>query len=491
MPIPELPASPPVSAPLRGLALSGLLVLPLLAGCAAPAFHYALHGPPRVHVHHEPLLPGPDEEIRIVAVAEPAPATTVTEVSVSFGGNGHPFERRTCPGSPCELRFAAGHLPGLALYSAQMTDSRGVTTRSASAYYFQIVTGAPSAGPNVILRAPFDLYAGRRAFKILLVRDGARADYPTQEAVRGDAQTLIYDGLLADPVYRWRDDQLAFYLSTTPGSTSDYHSGLTNRCGQLPWLGTLDATEDAAESAASTADAVVVLHRQPGWRDCAGLGRVDAGAGMQRRASAYGRQPDTFAHELGHALFGLADEYQENTRDRITRSDTPPAFPDDCLCCATDPLSGQCRPPGRDCSLIALSPECFPAAPVCPPIASSCPRPNIFDSRATCEAAQAAIDLHPGVEGTVAPTCRQLCAGASCPCLAGDPATEIWILDPRTPPLDPTRSDDDLMGHLDRASPRERHGPACARCAESRFCLAWEIGRGRTTPQAEAHCLTP
>jgi hypothetical protein len=483
MPKPVPPTFLPFPVPLRGLAVFVLLAL---TGCAAPTFRYTLHTPPRIHVHHEPLLPGPEEAIRIVAVAEPAPGDTVREISISFGGDGHPFARRTCSATPCTQTFAAGHRSGLGIYSAQMTDSRGRTTGSASAYYFQIGSATSSSSPNVILRAPFDLYVGQRALKVLLVRN--EADYPSQDAVRADAQTLLYDGLLADPIYRWRDNQIAVYLSAFPGSTSDYYSGLTNRCGQLPWLGR--ATESFAESAASTADAVVVLHRQSGWRDCAGLGVAGAGAGIERRASADGRRPETFAHELGHALFGLADEYQESTGDRTARSVTGP-LPAACDCCSPSATGPPClgRPPcGFD-----LPPECFRALPVCPPIASSCPRPNVFDSNAACETAKTEIDRHPGVEErTTALTCRRLCAGASCPCLEAGSTTEIWILDRRTPALPaPVPPDDDLMGTFDLLSPREQYGPACARCAESRFCLAWEIGRGRPQAEAETLCLLP
>ena len=207
--------------------------------------------------------------------------------------------------------------------------------------------------------------------------------------------------------------------------------------------------------------------------------------------SAHGLDPAGFTHELGHALFGLADEYWETTEERRTRAEDP-VDPDPFLCSCCDPTLGTgCLPGLPECTgFDEFPPGCFPALPVCPPIESTCAVPNVFESRAHCEEAVAEILSFPGLAGSVtASDCHQLCGGAlrPCPCAPSE-ADEVWIVDPRTPPATGAVEDDDLMGIRDAAEPPERFGPACRHCIESAFCIAWELGRGRSRDQVEAHC---
>lgn len=469
----------------------------LTAGCPAPAFDYGHHSPPRVSVVHRPLHPGTGEPIQLVARPDVGSTGAVSQVEITWVVSGRGIESRTCgPGDldaegNCVATVAPAGAAGLGIYSASVTDAGGRHGRSPSSYVFQIGNpGAPEAFP---LRAPFDLLEGRRSLAVLLVRD--RESYASDGPALADAEGLIYDGVLEDPVYRWRDGQLGFYYSPYPGVTRDYDSGLAVRCGQDPWLGSPQQAD--AEADAAFADVVAVLHRKGGYRDCSGIGIVTLGAGARRNFSAHGQHPETFHHELGHALAGLSDEYTESTADR-TPDAAPPRDPTiSCTCCSsgsggTEPGPDLCLPGQPRCGVDPLPPECFPATDLtCPPLASLCAHPNVFPDQASCEAAALAARGHPGVEIPVNPLdCRRLCAAGACPCEPSDSGAEVWILDRREPPF-PSAPDDDVMGVLDGMSPGERHGPACARCLETTFCLVWETGRGRTQAEAESRCLSP
>ncbi|MDX1502173.1 MAG: hypothetical protein R3325_07405 [Thermoanaerobaculia bacterium] len=523
--------------------LAPLLVLAagtILGGCPPPAFDYDARTAPRIWVKHSPLNPSPGQEIVFTAVAEPGGAA-IDEITVQAllpGGRGD----QACGFTPCVLRATPGGA-GLGLYSARLRLAGGAT-RATGSYLFHV--GQPAGDQPVALRVPFDLLEGDQVRDVLLVAHDA--SYPGGHlALRPDAEDLLYDGLLADPAYRWRDRQLGFWLARYEGATSDYDSGLATRCGQEPWLGQPAATAAAAASAAAFADVLAVIHRQD-FRDCAGLGVVTAGAGTKRNLSADGRDPRVFHHELGHAFAGLSDEYNEDTASRTARGGGAPD-PLTCDCCDPDgggtpvvvdvpggggladdggaaggvttgdtvptvsggttaggglvdggtdgigvggPGLGECLPSQPPCAGFVKPAHCYPAPPACPPLGSACAHPNIFPDQASCAAAAVEIAAHPGVENPQpAADCRLLCSNAPdtdtpCPCTT-DPAIEWWILDRRHPVG--ASLDDDVMGLL--THPVEHHGPACQRCLETTFCLDWELARGRTRAQAEAHCLDP
>ncbi|MCP3961479.1 MAG: hypothetical protein GY719_26845 [bacterium] len=477
-----------------------VLVPMLLAGCGTvPEFDYRRHQPPRVSVTHSPLVQGLGLPVELVARAEVAEGSDVAEVRITLTLPGRSATERVCEGTAeCRMTVITGARQGLAVYRASVLDSEGRRGETGAAYTFWV--GDPEAAVPLPLRVALDGDRDNRARRVdvLLVRDSD--SYASDVQLWQDAERLIYRGLLADPTYRWRDHQLGFYYTFRPGITRDYHSGLQVRCGQDPWL--TDPEREAAEDAAEFADVVAVLHRNPGYRDCSGLG---AGAGGQTRFSADGASPEVFHHEFGHAFAGLSDEYFESTEDRRSRSDDAPASPWACICCDDgtdtpgdvgppgggidpDPIDA-CHPDQPPCSE-TLPLECHTADPFCPPLGSTCAHSNVFPSRDDCEAAAVAAAAHPGVEvAAAAEDCRRLCGPGNCPCLPpGDP-TEIWILDRREPPPAGSFLSDDLMGRHDLNTPRERHGPACQRCTEATFCRYWELGRGRTPVEADAHCL--
>lgn len=473
-----------------------LLAVALLLGAAgcrstAPFDPAAQRGPLRVSVIHRPLHPAVGQEVRITASAEgPAQRILITAISGVTG-----VADETCAGvATCTLVLPAAGRQTEVLYAARVVGSPPASeeVRSPGAYLFTI--GEPAGREVYPLRAALFTSGAR---DVLLVRD--RDAYATDGAAQADLEAAVYDQLLRDPVYRWRDGLLSFHWSTHPGRTTDPRGGSLLRCGQEPWLGLLD--QAAAEASAAFADVVGVLHRDDGFRDCSGLGVSGAGAGARRHFAAHGERPETFQHELGHALLGLADEYTETTEERTFPGGMAPG-PTTCSCCpdgggTTGPVAGpglpgnECSPGMSSCVGFEAPPECFPAEPACPPIDSDCLRGNVFASRAACTAAAGEAARHTGVEAAADPAdCRLLCSNADpanpCPC-DPSPDLEVWILDRHTPPA--AGGGGDLMAETTGPDPNH-HGPACALCAETDWCIAAETGRGQSLDEAREHCFT-
>jgi hypothetical protein len=247
------------------------------------------------------------------------------------------------------------------------------------------------------------------------------------------------------------------------------------------------------------ADALGVLHTR-NQRDCAGLGATTAG-GTRPHFSANADDPVLFQHELGHALFGLGDEYRETTASRQAPGGDPRL--EGCCCEPGGVVGGEvvgpggipapggvCPDPEAPACGQLLDPACYPAGPACPPIASRCEQPNVFASRAECEAAVARAAAHPAVRADpVDGDCRLLCSPGTdpCPCT---PDETVWILDRRTPAA-AGAVDDDIMGRRDALVPAERHGPACVLCIEAELCMLWELGSDRSEAAAREYCGLP
>lgn len=458
------------------------------SGCDTP-FEADRNRRPRVWVMHEPLHPAPGDTIVYTAFAEPTPGRAIRSIEISLidhGGSG--VQRSTrCSSSPCRWTHRAPSTPGIAMYSAAMEDDGGNTVSTRSAYAFHI--GEPVGTNPLFLRVPFTF---KHAYKVFLVRD--RLTYSDDREVWDDMSTALYEQLLRDPAYRWRDNQLGFYYLREPGVTSGYDSGRSTRCGMDPWPGLPEPPE------AASADVIAVIHRDTSARDCAMLGRR---SGDVRSMSALGPKPAVFQHELGHTLFGLGDEYDDPDREASGRD--PDLLCDCCPCASstdpeTGPGSGPGFPglPGGECvSCLGdprpmcpdpwiRPPDCdVPLAPSCPPLESACPgEPNIFRSESECQAASADINAHPGVEmnSTAVTDCRLICE--SCPC-GGPP---MWKIDYREPdhPAVPERGD--IMESTEDGF--TRNVSACERCMEDEFCFAWETTRGQTQEEANEACGT-
>lgn len=479
------------------LRLSAFVVLIPLAACVAPAFDYARHDPPRVWIEHRPIHPVPGDEITLTADPETAAGTAVRTLQISYTDA---VGARTIPAcapaeDPCVRRVpaaaAAGERLGFGSYRARMTTTAGERVAT-PLYLFQIgsdeeiVPGAP-AGRAIPIRVPWDLAEQPRAFKVLLVADeptyGRSARALSDDGFQHDIERVVYDQLLRDPAYRWRDDQLAWFAFTRTGVTTSARSGSQSRCGQRPWPG-LDLLPDFVRRYAAI-DLIGVLHRRsdPLFRDCAGLAPAAGVPGGKTGFSADVSRPAIFQHEFGHGLFGLSDEYWEPEDERRVTGEVLRLT--ECRYC-TDMLTTDCVPSPLGEDLPLLSPDCFAAPPDCPSLRGDCRRPNIFPREDECHAAAERAALHPGVEAPADPEdCRPLCRG-NCPC--DPPATEYFVLDRRVPAAGPGEADDDVMGAFAGMTAGERHGPACALCIELSFCMRWETGRGRSEDEAWRDC---
>ena len=489
------------------IAATALMALSLGA-CSTASFDFTAHDPsnPRVSVIHRPLHPDPGEAVRIIARPEGLGGGSVS-VMFTLAGGSHTVScgEADLVDGECVLELPGRDVrQGLGFYSAKITLGEQ-EWRSPGTYSFRIGTPPePDSGAARVIPLRVPVEQTDRFYGVLLVPDISSFEVSFEGRMAfadfGElVEPLLYEGLLEDPVYRWRDNQIGIYATERAGRVTGYASGLSSRCGGNPWPGLAQQGIDVS-SETRLADAIGVLHNQ-GFRDCAGLGS-DPGGGALPHFSADVGDPLLFQHELGHALFGLADEYWEATESRRA----PPGNPGRNCCCQGggpvgggdgDVVPGDPGLPGGDLCVDGLicdgrpwPVDCFGAGPACPRLESSCAEPNVFPSQAACESAAAAINAHPGIEDDASPDdCRLLCGpgGQECPC---DPAQTVWILDPRTP-AQAGQPQDDLMGVRDPADPRELHGPACALCIETELCLLWERGSDRSEAEARAHCIRP
>jgi hypothetical protein len=340
-------------------------------------FSYASHERPRVFVSHHPLraIPGQTVTIRLSPDLRPQDGAVVRAIAQLGPAGGAP-QLETCAGLTdgtfaCAFTLPAGD--GDFVYSGHVELANNVRVSARTSYRFR-AAATIGATEKLTLREPVkpltdltDAYRVDTAF----VRDDpqARADlahpadpaeiYPESDFLT-DVEAAVYDGILLDPVYRWRDAQLAFYEFGRVGFTSSFYSGLDTRCGQNPWPADQRLSDELRD-----VEVIGVLHRhasaangaegevQPAadlrgvFRDCAGdavkSAPSDPSSAPKRRtfSTTGGRTATarTAKHELGHAAFFLGDEYSESNATRqVAAAPTPPIDPlrpfDGSCCCA-------------------------------------------------------------------------------------------------------------------------------------------------------------
>ncbi len=319
-------------------------------------FSYAPRVAPRVFASHSPLRPEPGKPVTIRVAPDVAAGATVEHAFASLAdGLAAPVEKECADagGNVFSCSFDLGPNAGTATYAARIVLADGTRVATRTRYLFAYGIGMADA-ELIPVRVPVtrvdrldDAYRIDTAFL-----RGLGNDYVAAQFV-ADAEQALFDGILADPVYRWRDDQLGFYLYTRPGITTSYFSGVDTRCGQNPW-----PAEAMLASALAPMEVLGMLHRlaadasasegrvplgptSSAFRDCAGEAVRTAGGQSQppRSFSAVGGLPESPAiatHEFGHAAFGLGDEYFET--DATRRVD--PAFqlqpPAECCCRRSD-----------------------------------------------------------------------------------------------------------------------------------------------------------
>jgi len=473
------------------LTCAALVSTLMLGACGFPAFDYENHTPARVSVLHKSLNPAVGEPVTFVARAEVADGLTAERIVIRYvfavENADELGDELACEGADieqvgsefqCRKMVAGAPGSGLGFYHAEVTDSAGSQAQSADTYVFQI--GLALGAEPFPLRAP--LTDVSRADSVLEVAFVPHVDsYADVREMLADLEAFV-PVLLDDPAYRWRDDQLSLWYYPHFAEASSYYSGLTTRCGGDPWP-YIDFPAEVL-----FADAIGVVHRQDDFRDCASEGLF----------MAHASKPELIQHEMAHVLFGVGDEYSESTADREMGSDGAPPPEEECnpdTCCVDRlpicPNGADCPPPAQICH--GLNPnhlrcgeeppvECLRAPDLCPPVQSECAlgQGNLFGSQANCLAAVPELNAHPGVEmEAVVDHCVQLCGSAEtgpCPCVENELVpVEVWTVD-----------HDDIMKD---ASVPNRHGPACERCIETRFCTIWESARGQDPDDVAAYCI--
>lgn len=478
----------------------------ILSSCGAPfKFVSPYHELPRIFVRHEPLHPQPNQPVTLVAEAEPLPGRLAKTITFSFmyvGASG--WQESACSNlanNECRLVFPSTNMVTHAMYNASMEDDRGNVVATPTTYVFQV--GEPTGKLIYPLRIPFH-FQGK--FNVVFIRD--KQTYARDQDVWPDIDHFLHDQLLKDPGYRWRTDQFAFFYTPLAGITAGLKSGSRVRCGQDPW----PWLNGVIPQELQFADSFGVLHQGDWEDDCAGLGVGQSTTNPKRNFSAHGKKPRVIQHEMGHALFGLGDEYFFGQEQREAPAGGPPD-PLRCQCCPPQGSGGgggtngpapspiPVPNPGDPCDVGVfppcdeLPPECFPAGAACAPLQSTCVRPNNFLSETECRRAAAIIQQHPGVElkNQANPDhCRRLCGGLDnpCPCQSvPDPSLEVWILDDRHPPDPAHPNDPDIMGIYFNHDVINHNGPACERCMETALCVKWGSVKASNQQDVIRDCL--
>ncbi len=565
--------------PLRSLFVGAALVA---GGCVeAPSwFPFEAHIAPRVFVAHSPLLPEPGGSMYVVLHPDLAGETVVGARAwlIDPDGGSQSDDCSPSPLSPSAYvcSFDLNGVPdGKQLrYRGELTvqqpGGQTLSVRGDADYTFTVA--APD-NPTIHLRpvrvpvAPVPkLEDTRFAVSTALVRDPS--DGALGEAAFTDsAWKLIFEGILGDPVYRWRSNQLAFYYYTQPGFVTDYYSGLDTRCGQNPW-----PREARLPLLVQDMDAIGVLHRRTDgggaspetaegtFRDCAGEVVRPLFAGLAPPpVASFSTQVGTpvsseiGAHEFGHALFGLSDEYNESTSSRSVTPNPGTSVDINCCCVVSDDGAGPGTGPddggpvgidtgdiggGGDGALYCLgsdgeltitsalsvtgelpgtTPNCadrplsdYPAQCGAGPDVGGCSsllgdclkatmwldaeapddtRDNLYRSAADCEAARENILVHPGIENAE-DTVLPACIQH---CGPGS-AAGACACEPEASYWRLDRSPVPAGADRDLMATVTQdvdHGGACARCIETSLCVRWERARGRTAEQTWEYCEQP
>ena len=252
-------------------------------------------------------------------------------------------------GFACEFTLDAAQ--GVHVYGGRVVLSDGNTVSARAEYRFTVLSAVP-ANALVEVRVP----EGKPAsFADTLRVDLAWTHDPqgyTDAQFIADAADATFKGILADPVYRWRDRHLGFFVHTRPAFVESYYIGRDTRCGKNPW-----PSEAAWPTELANVAALGVLHRKTTssagiegsgvaqgnvpFRDCAGHAVKRLEVGTFSANAAIAAFTTIAKHEFGHAAFGHGDEYTETT---ATRNVVPALVMADECCCKVE--SGTVTQPG-------------------------------------------------------------------------------------------------------------------------------------------------
>jgi len=257
-----------------------------------------------VHVHciHDPIWPQPGEQVKITAVAlgDNLEPRIVDQISITQGTSSAVLEETDTPFAS----YTAGPFNdpdfNYSCTALNDEDNDGNIDGDEAAFsgYRTVSVGIPagSQAVPVIQTGPEDQ---RR--DVILIPDSAYSG-PMDSVFLQDAKNMIDLYYLSGLVLLDNQDQVNFWIAQDPGSAGGYVPPTCNRVAPSNW-----ATDY------SFSDAAAILHRKE-LRDCAKDGIAsastvdfDANHVLIPFKPTVGFSP--FVHELGHALYGLADEY--------------------------------------------------------------------------------------------------------------------------------------------------------------------------------------
>lgn len=316
-------------------------------------FSYASRVPPRVFAEHRPLRPAPGTRVTIRLFPELPDGASVARAFASLAQGAAAGIESECAaqsGGAFACAFDLVATAGTAIYAGRLELADGGRIATRASYLFG-VGGDFAASEVVPVRVPVKPVEGLSdAYRVdtAFVRS-AQSGYDVAQFL-ADAESALLDGILADPVYRWRDDQLGFHVYSRAGTTTSYYSGLDTRCGQNPW-----PAEATLPAPLAQIEVIGVLHRlttdasaaegrtPPGgtataFRDCAGEAVRPNGTGGVANVGSFsvvGGIAESAAiatHEYGHAAFGLGDEYHESDATRRVQPASLALPPPECCC---------------------------------------------------------------------------------------------------------------------------------------------------------------
>lgn len=152
-----------------------------------------------------------------------------------------------------------------------------------------------------------------------------------RKKLAAEVRQLVVDGLLAHPAFQQRSNRFNIFIGTEGASLVSTDSGgeRTDRIVPPPNLSKLYAV----------ADVIGYVHQLPfaSWRDRASFAASGIGyLTINHQASG------TIVHELGHALFGLSDEYCCDGGMIEVDWPHPNLFKDEPACTAANAAGGTC-----------------------------------------------------------------------------------------------------------------------------------------------------
>ena len=258
-----------------------------------------------VHVHciHDPIWPQPGEQVKITAVAlgDNLEPRIVDKIQITQGTSSPVLEATDTP----VASYTAGPFNGTEFtYSCialSDDDSNGNYDAGevADSGYRTVAVGVPagSRGVPVIQTGPED-----QRPDVVLIPDNASYSDAMDSVFLQDAKNMIDLYYLSGLVFLDNQDKVNFWIAQDTGSAGGYVPPDCTRMPPANW---------AADYAFN--DAAAILHRKD-IRDCAWKGVATAQTvGFDENhvlipfKQTLGFSP--FVHELGHAIYGLADEY--------------------------------------------------------------------------------------------------------------------------------------------------------------------------------------